>query len=68
MSEAKRYSTDGRPFLEIASRGGKSCSASDRPPNRATSSATRRVSATSPTRQANCAEPASRTEAVSAAP
>ena len=23
MSEAKRYSTDGRPFLEIASRGGQ---------------------------------------------
>lgn len=23
MSEAKRYSTDGRPFLEIAARGGQ---------------------------------------------
>lgn len=37
MSEAKRYSTDGRPFLEIAARGGgKSCSESAKPPSKVT--------------------------------
>ena len=40
MSEAKRYSTDKRPFLEIAARGGKSCCAYAKPPSKAISSAT----------------------------